>query len=576
MAPKISPTHTGEAARLQVLDKLGILGTPAEKAYDDLTALAALICGTPISLISLVGEDRQFFKSAHNFAASGTSRDQSFCAHTLGTRETLVVEDASQDARFAQNPLVMDDPGIRFYAGAPIFGEDGHVLGTLCVLDDKPRTLSPAQKQALEALARQATELLHQRFLVQQHQLSAEELQTKTSQLGLAVEAGKLGVYTLDLRQDATVWENNRMYEIFGRTREQGSLSGAQFVSEVVVSEDRQSFIDSGALAKRVGDRVQWVGRIHHPDGTIHWIEVLGLTEENPYGEPMLVGTVADVTEEKHKEFAAQVDRERLDFALAGSKASTFDWFPGKDFIHWGGVKPFGHPAEQMSTIVQVFEIIHPEDHAKVSQGLSDAVDLGKDYACDFRAFWPDGSMHWVRGIGRLLHENSDTPRRFVGVNFDVTERKLSEEALLQSEKLAAVGRLASVISHEINNPLEAVTNLLYIVRMSEHLSQEDRDHLELADRELARVSHITAQTLRFHRNIINPGPIDAATMVQELVALYNTRFTASDIELRLDLGRKVTFSAYEGDIRQVLNNLVSNAFDAMRKVVLSLSERGA
>ena len=566
MAPKISLTLTDEAARLQVLDKLGILDTPAEKAYDDLTALAALICGTPVSLISLVGEDRQFFKSAHNSSAYGTPRDQSFCAHTLGTRETLVVEDASQDARFAHNPLVMADPSIRFYAGAPIFGEDGHVLGTLCVLDHKPRTLSPEQKQAIEALARQATELLHQRSLVQQHQRSAEELQTKTLQLGLAVEAGKLGVFTWDLREDAPVWENDRMYAIFGRTREQGSLSMDQFVSEVVAPEDLQSFLDSGALPKQAGDRLQWIGRMRHPDGTTHWIEILGLTEKNPSGQLVLVGTVADVSEEKRKEFAAQVDRERLDFALAGGNASTFDWFPGEDFIHWGGVDPFGSPAEQMSTIGQVFEIIHPEDHAKVSQGLSDAVDLGKDYACDFRAFWPDGSMHWVRGIGRLLHDNSDAPRRFVGVNFDVTERKLAEEALLQGEKLAAVGRLASVISHEINNPLEAVTNLLYIVRMSEHLSQQDKDHLEIADRELARVSQITAQTLRFHRNIINPGPIDASAMVQELLALYNTRLTASDITVRLDLGKNVTFSAYEGDIRQVLNNLVGNAFDAMRK----------
>ncbi|MGI4827560.1 MAG: GAF domain-containing protein [Janthinobacterium lividum] len=164
-----------------------------------------------------MGEDRQFFKSVHNFSANGTARNQSFYAHTLGTREALVVEDASQDARFAQNPLVMDGPRIRFYAGAPIFGVDGRVLGTICVLDHKPRTLGPEQKQALEALARQATELLHQRFLVQQHRRSGEELQTKTVQHGLAVEAGKLGVYIWDLQEDAPVWENDRMYEIFGR-----------------------------------------------------------------------------------------------------------------------------------------------------------------------------------------------------------------------------------------------------------------------------------------------------------------------------------------------------------------------
>ncbi|MGI4830906.1 MAG: PAS domain-containing protein [Janthinobacterium lividum] len=689
MDAEISPTLIEEAARLAVLDELEVLDTSPERAYDDLTALAAFVCGTPMSLFTLVGEDRQLFKSAHNFPISETSRDQGFCAHILGAGETLVVEDASQDVRFAQNPLVVKDPSIRFYAGAPVLGEGGDVLGTLCVMDQKPRTLAPEQKQALETLARQASEILHQRFLVRQLQRSGEELQTKTLQLGLAVEAGKLGVYTWDVSRDATVWENDRMYEIFGRTREQGSFSTARFLSDIVLPEDRQSFIDAGATVKQLGDRLRWIGRLHHPDGAIHWIEILGLAEMHPQGELILVGTVADITEKKCEELAAQVNRERLEFALEGSEASTFDWFPGKDFIHWGGVMPFGHTAEQMSTIVGVLEIIHPEDRTKVTEALNDAVILGKDYACDFRAFWPDGFVHWVRGIGRLLHADNDAPRRFVGVNFDVTalklaeqelflererlelalkstkattfewlpdsdlitwsgmppfginpkliptgassleyvyvedrdglkdtllralerdedyafeyrctwedgsarwvrtagrpmkdaqgrtrflgvntditEHKLAVEALLQSEKLAAVGRLASVISHEINNPLEAVTNLLYIVRMSERLSQEDRNHLELADRELARVGQITAQTLRFHRNIRHPRPVDAAAVVHELLALYNTRLTASNIEVRQDLGENVTFSAFEGDVRQVLNNLVGNAFDAMR-----------
>ena len=122
------------------------------------------------------------------------------------------------------------------------------------------------------------------------------------------------------------------------------------------------------------------------------------------------------------------------------------------------------------------------------------------------------------------------------------------------------------MISHEINNPLEAVTNLLYIVSHSSDLSQENKDHLALADRELARVANITAQTLRFHKNAATAGKIQASAMVHELLALYNTRLTASNIEVRLDLADGVIFSAFEGDVRQVLNNLVGNAFDAMRK----------
>jgi GAF domain-containing protein len=143
-----------EKKRLKVLWQYEVLDTVPEEMFDDLTELAARICEAPMALISLVDEDRQWFKSKVGLTVDETSRDVSFCAHAIRQEGLFIVPDATQDPRFAHNPLVTADPKIRFYAGAPLITPDGHALGTLCVIDIVPRELSPEQGRALSILAR--------------------------------------------------------------------------------------------------------------------------------------------------------------------------------------------------------------------------------------------------------------------------------------------------------------------------------------------------------------------------------------------------------------------------------------
>ena len=152
-----APAHPeNEQQRLSSLRKYNILDTPKEEAFDNLTRLAAEICEVPIALISLVDENRQWFKSCIGIDGSETSREVSFCAHAINSpREILEICDATTDARFADNPFVVGDPCIRFYAGVPIVTSAGHALGTLCVVDKVPRALNKAQKDALRTLAQQ-------------------------------------------------------------------------------------------------------------------------------------------------------------------------------------------------------------------------------------------------------------------------------------------------------------------------------------------------------------------------------------------------------------------------------------
>jgi len=148
-----APIPKNEVRRLKVLWQYDVLDTVPEEVFDDLTDLAAQICEAPMALISLVDEDRQWFKSKVGLSLNETARDISFCAHAIVNPGLLVVPDARKDPRFRNNPMVTGPQNIRFYAGAPLITPDGHALGTLCVLDTKPRQLRPEQKSALLVLA---------------------------------------------------------------------------------------------------------------------------------------------------------------------------------------------------------------------------------------------------------------------------------------------------------------------------------------------------------------------------------------------------------------------------------------
>jgi signal transduction histidine kinase len=181
---KLPEIPENEVQRFDALKEYSILDTLPEKEYDELTTLASFICKTPISLISLIDDKRQWFKSRLGLAAKETPKDYAFCAHAINTpNEVFIIPDSRKDERFSDNPLVTDDPYVIFYAGVPLISETGYPLGTLCVIDNTPRELDEDQIKALKYLANQVTRLMEKRKQEHKLKMLVKELENKNSNL---------------------------------------------------------------------------------------------------------------------------------------------------------------------------------------------------------------------------------------------------------------------------------------------------------------------------------------------------------------------------------------------------------
>jgi diguanylate cyclase len=184
---KPAPILQDEAKRLAALRDYGLLDTATERVFDAVAKLAGKICGTPIALLSLVDEKRQWFKAVQGLDVRETPRDVAFCAHAIEARELMEVPDAAADVRFHDNPLVLRDPKIRFYAGVPLIQPDGYALGTLCVIDRKPRRLSESQRTALRQLAQTVLSLFE-----------ARKVKAESTRLGVVLDQSFNEIYVFD------------------------------------------------------------------------------------------------------------------------------------------------------------------------------------------------------------------------------------------------------------------------------------------------------------------------------------------------------------------------------------------
>jgi PAS domain S-box-containing protein len=253
---------------------------------------------------------------------------------------------------------------------------------------------------------------------------------------------------------------------------------------------------------------------------------------------------------------------EALAQAQQASRAAawTYDVASGRTRWYEGGEEVFGRPHAEVAARASVVELIAPEDQDRVRDLIRHTHETGEPFAVEFRVVWPNGELHWLESRGTPLRGQ---PPVWRGTTIDVTGRKLAQDALIRTEKLAIAGRLAASIAHEINNPLEAVTNLCYLGRMSAKDPEAER-YIAMAEEELRRVAQITSQTLRFHRQQSAATETDLGELVETTVAMYRTKLQECGVRTTVQVRATAPLRCYAGEIRQVLANLIGNAIDAM------------
>jgi PAS domain S-box-containing protein len=275
-----------------------------------------------------------------------------------------------------------------------------------------------------------------------------------------------------------------------------------------------------------------------------------------------------DVTQEREYERRTQDDARRLRLALDAGQLGTWTWNRESDLLDLDerAAEIFDSEPHQPISRTELRErIVLHEDRLITSEALRQAIEKGHLYSNEYRIQRRDGRITWVlvHGVGTV---QSDTPGKLtgmIGVVQDMTARKLQEEALRQSEKLAAAGRMAATIAHEINNPLEAIGNLMYLARLHRGVPADVQEHLELADQELRRVSLIAQQTLGFYRDNSRPVPFDLGEAARNVIAIFQRKLQQKQLECRLEVSEPIRLLALQGEIRQAVSNLLVNAIDA-------------
>lgn len=438
-----APLPPNESRRLEVLRAYDILDSGETGAFDEITALAAQVCGTPVALITLLDGSRQWCKSRINFSREEMPREESFCAHALAGGGLLVVPDALADPRFRDSPLVTGEEGIRFYAGAPLVAS-GEILGTLCVMDRVPREMEPPSLLALEVLSRQVmtqiqslhdvralklTEAALIRML-DERELGEDQQRRLVEKLTVAQEIGKVGSWETDVATLQVAW-SAQTHRIFETDVEVFRPNHPAFL-EFVHPDDRDAVEEAFVASLEKTGPCSIQHRIIMPDGRVKHLEERWQTFRGKDGKAeRVVGTCQDITARK----LAEDERDRL-FNLSLDMLCVANFKGRFEQVNPAWTECLGWTAEEL-TSSPMSEFIHPDDHEATARTREFIVAGNPVRGFENRYRRKDGTYRW---LSWNVHPLQGAGRVF-SVARDVTERKEADEALRASEAMMATAQ---------------------------------------------------------------------------------------------------------------------------------------
>jgi PAS domain S-box-containing protein len=401
---------------------------------------------------------------------------------------------------------------------------------------------------------------------ITQSKLAEIELVKRARELRESERIGKMGSWRLILATGELTW-SEEVYRIMEHDPSLPVLNYAE--NPDIIDKDSNRRLEAAVaqcIATGEGYELD-VKMCLPPNDKKIWLATRGEAVFGPDGSVIeLIGTVRDITDRKLAEEALRSSEERLQLALEAASLGTwsYDSETGLSTGDAAMMRMFGS-TQASGDFNYWIQFSHPDDREAIAADFARAMEGPGPYETEYRIIRPtDGEVRWIRSRGYVSRE-PDRPVSMSVVVEDVTERKRTEAVLLRTEKLAAVGRLASSIAHEINNPLESVTNLIYLAKLTAG-DGKTLEYLSLAEQELSRASAITTQTLRFHRQSSRPTEVTFDDLMVNVLAIMRSRLVNArvTVEVRKRTDRAVL--CFDGEIRQVLYNLLINSVDAMQQ----------
>jgi PAS domain S-box-containing protein len=591
-----------EAARLAALADYGVLDTPPEEAFDRLTRLACDLFDAPIALVTLVDQDRQWFKSRRGVHIDQTPRSWAFCAHAIeqAAGSTMVVEDTRADPRFVRNPFVASEAGFRFYMGAVLTDADGHNLGTLCVIDHKPRPApSPADIERLKSLAAIVVDELALRrasraALERQHLLElAEAGRVKAARVAdeearraaLAEAAAGVGYWRLDLAtQEFT--GSDQLYSVYGLDPDAPlSLQALRAMAHPDTTSTIER-IDAVAATGQPAERI--IIGITRTDGAVRYLASDMAAERDKDGRIVaVVGTLMDVTDQENDKKALVKSEER--FRRLAMNASDIVCEIGLDgvltFVSPAVMTITGHAPEEVVGR-RYASLMHPE-HAATIRAMMAARGTAPPRPIEFRSAHRSGREIWLECQPTpVLDPATGQCVGITDVMRDVTARKQLETELRQAREAAEAAATVKAeflanMSHELRTPLTGIIGFTRLAAQQPDLSSETRGYIERAGEASRALLCTVNDILDFSK--LEAGKVRLRVAATPLAALCQATLEllaplAQEKGLALTLNCDPAMADMVVDIdpdrvRQILLNLVGNAlkFTDAGAVILSV-----
>lgn len=424
MNAKLSPKN--ESDRIRVLHEYEILNTAAEEEFDRITKIASLVCGTPISLISLVDKDMQWFKSRVGLEIDETTRDVSFCQYTLEEDQLMEVEDAKKDDRFKSNELVTLEPNIRYYAGLPLIDPNGYALGALCVIDRVPRQLDQHQKEILTLLRDEVVALIVNRKEKEKYKESEQKLKAffDNSQ-GL--------MCTHDLKGNF-IAVNEAGAKTLGYTREEIQLRS---LFDIVPSEGHKNLQDYlGAIVQR-GTIKGEMRTLTRSGETRIWM-FNNILQTNGNKIPYVIGNAVDITEQHFLEKELKHAQATLMRTGRVARIGGWEYTPADGKIVWSEITREIHEVPEdyepeLTTALQFYKA--GSSRNKIRTAIEHALATGEAWDLELEIVTFAGHELWIRALGNADFENGHCVRLY-GTFQDIDKRKRIEAESSNSKKL--------------------------------------------------------------------------------------------------------------------------------------------